>query len=126
MLVETKEQVITISAEAAQAVQDIIKEKSMDEHALRIYVSGSSCSGVQFGMALDNKINDTDTTVEMAGVKMVVDHQSLDYVRGANVDFVNDPQKGAGFVISNPNQEGCGCGSNDSAAADSCGGGCDH
>lgn len=122
MLEERKERVITISAEASQAVQGIINEKNMGEHALRIYVSARSCSGVQFGIALDKEINDTDMTVEMKGVKMVVDHQSLDYVRGANVDFVNDPQKGAGFVISNPNQEGCGYGN----AANSCGGGCDH
>ncbi len=116
-----EEKIITISPEAAQAVQDIINEKSMDEHALRIYVSGSSCSGVQFGMALDNNFKDTDTIIEAEGVKVVVDHQSLEYARGASVEFVNDPQKGSGFVISAPQnaQNSCGsCGS----ATDSCGG----
>ena len=122
MLKEAEEQAITISAEAAQAVQNIITEKNMAGHALRIYVSGSSCSGVQFGMALDDNINETDTTVEMEGVKIVVDHQSLDYARGANIDFVNDPQKGAGFVINAPQTESGCSGCNSSSETNSCGG----
>ncbi len=121
-----EEKIITISPDAAQAVQDIINEKSMDGHALRIYVAGSGCNGVQFGMALDNNFKDTDTIIEAEGVKIVVDHQSLEYARGASVGFVNDPQKGTGFVISNPNanSSGCGCGNNESKEdANSCGGG---
>ena len=125
MTLEAAKQAISISSEAARAVQDIINEKDMEGHALRIYVSGSGCSGVQFGMALDKNISDTDTTVETDGVKIVVDHQSLDYVYGASVDFVNDPQKGSGFVISNPNAvSDCGgCGTQENEGSDSCGGG---
>ena len=121
MLQHAEEELITISPEAAQAVQDIITEKNMGEQALRIYVSGNSCSGVQFGMALDNNIKDTDTAIEMEGVKIIVDHQSLDYIRGASIEFMNDPQKGTGFVINAPQTEqGCsGCGS---AESNSCGG----
>ncbi len=128
MLKEAEKQAITISPEAAQAVQNIITEKDMTGHALRIYVAGSGCSGVQFGMALDDNINETDTTIEMEGVKIIVDHQSLAYADGASIEFVDDPQKGTGFVINNPNaQAGCGCGSNENKAeANSCGsgGGC--
>ena len=129
MLKEAEKQAITISPKAAQAVQNIITEKDMTGHALRIYVAGSSCSGVQFGMALDDKINETDTAYEMEGVKIVVDHQSLPYADGASIEFVNDPQKGTGFVISNPNAQtgGCGCGDNENKAeSNSCGsgGGC--
>ena len=127
---EAEEQVITISAEAVQAVQDIMNEKKMDNHGLRIYVAGSSCSGVQFGMALDDNIQDTDTTIEADGVKIIVDHQSLDYARGANIEFVNDPQKGTGFIINAPQtHNSCGGGSCGSEA-NSCGGdsgcSCDH
>ncbi|MBT3337122.1 MAG: iron-sulfur cluster assembly accessory protein [Anaerolineae bacterium] len=119
------EEVLSISPEAIQAVQDIMTEKKMDGHALRIYVAGSSCSGVQFGMALDDNINDTDTTIEASGLNIVVDHQSLEYARGATIEFVTDPEKGTGFVISNPNaQGGCGCGNSESKSeGESCGSG---
>ena len=108
---------ISLSSAAAQAVQNIMAEKNLDGYALRIYVAGGGCSGAQFGMALDNNIRDVDTTFETEGVKVVVDDVSIDYLLGANVDFVNDPQRGAGFVVDSPNAkayshgaEGCSCG----------------
>jgi Fe-S cluster assembly iron-binding protein IscA len=72
-------------------------------------------------MALDNNFRDVDTTFAANGIKLVVDNEALDYLRGASVDFVNDPVKGSGFVINNPNQahshSGDGCGDGE------CGGG---
>mgnify|MGYP001079042744 CR=1 FL=1 len=128
-----REKVVSISPEAAKAVQDIITEKKLVNHALRIYVAGSSCSGVQFGMALDDKSLEGDTSIETEGVKIVVDPQSMDYLYGGSIEFVNDPQKGTGFVINAPqaNTGNCGCGSNENAEASSCGCGnggcgCDH
>ena len=115
-LPKVSEQVITVTPEAAKAVLDIMQEKKLENHALRIYVAGSSCSGVQFGMAIDDNINPTDTQVDTEGLKVLVDHQSLEYVNGAKVDFVNDPNQGTGFVINNPNAQtggGCGCGTGD-------------
>ena len=89
---------ITLSSAAAQAVQNILQEKNLDGYALRIYVASGGCSGTQFGMALDDNIREIDTIFESEGVKVVVDEVSIDYLIGATVDFVNDPQRGAGFV----------------------------
>ena len=109
---------ISLSPAAAQAVQNIMAEKNLDGYALRIYVAGGGCGGAQFGMALDNNFRDIDTTFETEGVKVVVDEVSIDYLLGAKVDFVNDPQRGAGFVVDSPNAnahnhgaDGCACGS---------------
>ena len=112
MLKEATSEIITISPEAAQAVQNLITDKEMDGHALRVYVAGNSCSGVQFGMALDNNIGDTDTTIEENGVKIVVDNQSINYLSGASINFIDDPEKGTGFMINAP------------ASTANCGGGC--
>ena len=108
---------ITLSTAAAQAVKNILAEKNLDGYALRIYVAGGGCGGTQFGMALDENIRDIDTTFESEGVKLVVDEVSIDYLMGASVDFVNDPQRGAGFVVDSPNAKvhehgegGCACG----------------
>ncbi len=127
-LPKVSEEIVTITPEATQAVLDIMTEKKMDNHALRIYVAGSSCSGVQYGMAIDDNINTTDTQLDVEGLKIVIDHQSLEYARGANIEFVNDPQHGTGFVITNPNAQsgGCSCGSGGGHAHEegaSCGGG---
>ena len=106
---------ISLSPAAAQAVQNIMAEKNLEGYALRIYIAGGGCGGTQFGMALDNDIRDIDKTFESEGVKVVVDEVSIDYLLGASVDFVNDPQRGAGFVVDSPNaraydSEGCACG----------------
>ena len=76
---------------------------------------------MQFGMALDNNVREVDTTFESDGVRVVVDDLSIEYLRGARVDFVNDPQRGAGFLVDSPNapqhehghvhdEGGCACG----------------
>ncbi len=118
------ENIITISSDAAKAVQGILTEKKLDNHALRVYVAGSSCSGTQFGIALDDKVNSNDTTIEMEGVKILVDSQSLEYMQGASIDYVNDPKQGAGFVINAPNlaQNSCGGGAQDNNSCGGCSG----
>jgi len=108
---------VTLSTAAAQAVQNIINEKNLEGYALRVYVAGGGCGGVQFGMALDDNIRDIDSIFESDNVKVVVDDVSIDYLLGATIDFVNDPQRGAGFIVDSPNakahshgDEGCSCG----------------
>jgi iron-sulfur cluster assembly accessory protein len=115
--VQTNANTISLSSAAAQAIQSIMNEKNLAGYALRVYVAGGGCGGAQFGMALDNNIRDIDTTFESEGVKVVVDEVSIDYLLGASIDFVNDPQRGAGFVVDSPNarahnhgDEGCACG----------------
>jgi len=118
MLQEIDLQTITLTTAASKAVNDILSERKLDGYALRVFVAGGGCCGVNFGMALDNNFRDLDTTFESEGVKVVVDETSIDYLRGAKIDFVNDPERGAGFVVDSPNaksghehgEEGCSCG----------------
>lgn len=116
---------ITLTTAAADAVKNILTERNLEGYALRVYVSGGGCSGVNFGMALDNNIREVDTTYEMHGVQVVVDEVSIDYLRGASIDFVNDPVRGAGFAVDSPlanSGAGCSCGSEGSSGG--CGGSC--
>ncbi|GAB4537775.1 MAG: hypothetical protein Fur002_00120 [Anaerolineales bacterium] len=118
MLQEIDTQVFTLTSAASQAVKDILEQRKLEGYALRVYVAGGSgCCGVNFGMALDNNFRDVDTTFMSNGVKVVVDNVSIDYLREATIDFVNDPQHGAGFAVNSPNaskheheEGGCSCG----------------
>jgi len=123
MLQEIDTQLITVSPAAAEAVKNIITQRNLVDYALRVFVSGGGCCGVQFGMALDNVIRDNDKSFELDGLKLVVDDASMEYLHGASIEFVNDPQRGAGFVVNSPSASqggSCACGSN-SAEGDSCG-----
>ena len=118
---ETNIPTITLSQAASDAVKNILSERNLEGYGLRVYVAGGGCCGVNFGMALDNNIRDIDTTFNADGVMVVVDEVSIDYLRGATIDFVNDPVRGAGFAVDSPNakghehghahgEDGCGCG----------------
>lgn len=118
--IETQFQVVPetvmITPAAASAVQGILAERNLEGYSLRVYVAGGGCcGGVQFGMALDNIVRDNDLTIAAGGISVLVDDQSINYLRGAKIDFVNDPVRGAGFMVDSPSaqKEGasCGCGS---------------
>ena len=119
IITETDISTISLSTAASDAVKNILAERNLEGYALRVYVAGGGCCGVNFGMALDNNIRDIDTTIEANGVQVVVDEVSIDYLRGATIDFVNDPVRGAGFAVDSPHAKahshehgegGCGCG----------------
>jgi iron-sulfur cluster insertion protein len=120
MLNNIETQSISISLDAAQVVQNILTERKLEGYALRVFVSGNGCCGAQFGMALDNNFRDVDSVIEMNGIKLVVDETSLDYLRGACIEFVSDPERGNGFVVNNPNQQRSGCGEEGSSCSGSC------
>ena len=135
MLQEIETNIFTLTPAASQAVKDILEQRNLEGYALRVYVSGGGCgcSGVNFGMALDNNFRDVDTTFDTNGIKVVVDNISIDYLRDATIDFINDPQRGAGFSVNSPNagrkshehgEEGCGCGSSQSGGCCSDGDSC--
>ena len=121
---------ITLTPAAAKAVQDLLAQKNLTGYSLRMFISGGGCSGYQFGLALDNRVRDTDISSTQHGVSVVVDEVSINYLHGSTVDFVDDPS-GSGFKISNPNPmpscSSCtsGCASEDEDPdGSSCGGCC--
>ena len=69
IITETDTSTISLSMAASDAVKSILAERNLEGYALRVYVAGGGCCGVNFGMALDNNIRDVDTTFEANGVK---------------------------------------------------------
>ena len=102
---------ISLTPAAAQAVSDLLAKRNLEGYALRVFISGGGCSGYQYGMALENNIREQDLKFSQHGVQMVVDEVSIDYLRGATVDY-EENLMGGGFKIENPNAiSTCGCGS---------------
>ncbi|MFD1612521.1 iron-sulfur cluster insertion protein ErpA [Sphingomonas tabacisoli] len=101
---------IQLTSSAAQRVATIAAKQGKPA-ILRLSVEGGGCSGFQYRFGLADGVEADDTQVETDGVKLVVDSISLDLVRGAAVDFVEN-LGGAAFKVENPNAaSGCGCGS---------------
>ena len=64
VITETETSTISLSTAASDAVKNILAERNLEGYALRVYVAGGGCCGVNFGMALDNNIRDVDTTLK--------------------------------------------------------------
>ncbi len=95
---------------AAAARVAVIAEKTSKPAILRLSVEGGGCSGFQYKFGFAEAVEDDDIVAETDGVRLVVDSISLDLVRGAQVDFI-DNLGGAHFAVENPNAaSGCGCG----------------
>ena len=102
---------LEFTAAAAAKVGELILEEGNPALKLRLYVTGGGCSGFSYGFAFDDQMAEDDSVIVTAGVALVVDAMSLQYVIGARVDF-EDGLEGSRFVIHNPNaQTTCGCGS---------------
>ena len=95
---------------AARKVKSLITEEENPALNLRVFVTGGGCSGFEYGFTFDEDVEEYDTVIENAGVTLVVDALSYQYLVGAQVDFKEDLQ-GSRFVVSNPNASStCGCG----------------
>ena len=117
---------INVSPSAASKINELLAEENKAGSGLRVFVQGGGCSGFQYGLMIDEGEGDatTDAVIESNGVKLLVDPISARYLRGAEVDFV-DNVTGGGFTIKNPQATStCGCGS--SFSVDGEGGGGHH
>jgi iron-sulfur cluster assembly protein len=106
--------VITLTDKAAEKVKEFMAHPNGDaeaqaEQGLRVAIRGGGCSGFQYALAFDQR-RENDQVFEQHGIKLLVDDESLSFVNGSEVDYV-DGLQGAGFAVNNPNVvAACGCG----------------
>ena len=101
--------VITMTPAAQDKIRELLQQENDPSLGLRIFVAGGGCSGLQYGMTLDEE-QEGDTVVPVGDFRAFVDDISLSYIFGSEVDYV-DSLMGAGFAVNNPNAvSSCGCG----------------
>jgi iron-sulfur cluster insertion protein len=106
----TPEASVGLTESAARRVAELKVQENVPGAFLRLAVSGGGCSGFQYGFSFDDMRQDDDRVFERNGVQLVIDAVSLELVKGAEIDFVED-MMGASFQVKNPNAaSSCGCG----------------
>ena len=101
---------VTLTDIAATKVKELMNGQADSPDAgLRVAVRGGGCSGFQYALAFDEK-REGDQIFEHNDIRLLVDAESIQFVDGSEVDYVEGLQ-GAGFAVNNPNVvASCGCG----------------
>ena len=100
---------VKLSASAATRVSKVLRNERPGS-ALRVAVDGGGCSGFQYSFNIVGDVAADDLVLERDGAKVLIDPVSLDFLRGSEIDFVDD-LIGQSFKIHNPNATAsCGCG----------------
>ncbi len=110
---------VSFTDKGAEKVREFLggQEADVSSAGLRVGVRGGGCSGFQYQLAFDEQ-REGDVIFENHGLRILVDNQSLPYVDGSSIDYV-DSLQGAGFQVNNPNVvAACGCGSSFRVAED--------
>lgn len=117
---------LTLTPPAQAKMQELFQQIDDNIQGVRVFATAGGCSGISFGMTFTDVINDDDGVLSFDGFKVVVDDETLEYLRGVEIDFIDQEESNATFVFNNLPQMnsggggGCsGCGSSSSS-----GGGC--
>jgi iron-sulfur cluster assembly protein len=100
---------ISLTPAAAERVRTFMANRGKGV-GLRLGVKQTGCSGFAYVVSYADEVGASDTVFDDAGVKVIVDADSLRYVDGTQIDFVRQGLNEA-FKFRNPNVKGeCGCG----------------
>ncbi|HZT25070.1 MAG TPA: iron-sulfur cluster insertion protein ErpA [Pseudolabrys sp.] len=100
---------ITVSERAARRIRQILKSEPPGT-MLRVSVEGGGCSGFQYKFGMETAKANDDLVIARDGATVLIDPVSVQYMAGAEIDFVED-LIGAAFKVKNPNATAsCGCG----------------
>lgn len=101
--------VIAVTDRAVKQIATILKDEPQGA-MLRVGVDGGGCSGFQYKFAVETDPAEDDLKIARDGVTVLVDPASVDLIKGATLDFVDDLM-GRSFRVENPNATAsCGCG----------------
>ena len=100
---------ISLTDSAVRQIATLSTDEENRGKGLRIFVEKGGCAGMQYAMSLDHA-HEGDEVFEQGGVQLMIDAESLGFLRGSTIDY-SDDLAGAGFRIRNPNAvRSCGCG----------------
>ena len=98
---------IEVTELAAGELKNLLEQENKQDHALRIFIAGMGCSGLSYGMTLDDTKKDDDLETTSNGVRLFMTSEIQESLDSAEIDYI-DNEQGKGFVINDPNAPKCG------------------
>lgn len=101
---------ISLTEKAAKKVKYLLEKEDKKSYGLRVGILHGGCSGYMYNIAFEKSSKKDDMVIEEKGIKIFIDPQSMDFMKGSVVDYADNLQN-AGFKVNNPNvKTSCGCG----------------
>ena len=97
---ELADEDLEVTQSAQDKLREIIEQSEDDVSAIRIYIGGGGCSGLAYGMTFTDHKSDYDTTLTFEGFQIYVDIVALHYLRGAQIDYIQEVGRER-FVFNN-------------------------
>jgi len=108
-MTEITSEPVAVTESALKRVAEVLKGEAPGAF-LRISVNGGGCSGFQYAFDIVPGAEDGDMILGDDQARVAIDAVSLDFLKGARIDFVDDLM-GSSFRVDNPNATAsCGCG----------------
>lgn len=120
MLAELNTSDLSLTSSAQDKMVELFDQVEENIQGVRVYAMPGGCSGISFGMSFTDAINNNDGVLDLDGFKVVVDSDTMQYLKGVEIDFVDRGDGNQTFVFNNLPQMGGGCGT----CGSSSGGGC--
>lgn len=91
---------LDVTQSAQDKLREIITQSDEDVSAIRIYIGGGGCGGMSYGMTFTDEKTDFDTVQSFEGFNIYVDVVALNYLRGAQIDYIQEVGRER-FVFNN-------------------------
>jgi len=111
---------IRVSPSAAEQLKNLVDSIEENIAGVRIFVSGGGCGGMTYGMTYAESIGAHDKVLQGDGFTLAVDAIALSYLRGCDIDFV-DNGVNKSFVFNNVFKSVGGTGGCSGCGAGGCG-----
>ena len=107
---QTTEQIVILTEKATSKVKQMLEKENKKDYGLRVGVIMGGCSGYMYDISFEKEPKQNDTVMEQKGIKIFMNPESIEFMKGSTVDY-KDGLQNAGFKVDNPNvKRSCGCG----------------
>ncbi|MCG7873719.1 MAG: iron-sulfur cluster assembly accessory protein [Candidatus Thiodiazotropha lotti] len=112
---------LTLTGTAQSKMGELFQQVDDNIQGVRVFATPGGCSGISFGMTFSDEINDNDAVLDCDGFKVIVDDGTMQYLKGVEIDFIDQGDGNASFVFNNLQPVGGGCGTCGSSSGGGCG-----
>ena len=107
---QTKELIVTLTDKAVSKVKALLEKENKKDYGLRVGVTAGGCSSYMYDIGIEKEPKENDMVIEEKGVKVFINPESIAFMKGSTVDYL-DTLQNSGFKVNNPNvKTSCGCG----------------